>query len=207
MDLHLDFSLDPSSMDLDYLCRQTERFGWGGRVTAGHVSKLSALEPQAFEAATRRLKDAGVAVTVLPSTDLYLMGRPAEHNVPRGVTPAHKLLRGGVTCSLATNNVLNPFTPFGDGSLLRMANLYANVAQVGTPAGARDCFSMITDKAARLLNLPAYGIQEGHPADLVLLDCQSPSEAVAEIAPILAVWKRGRRTVSRQRAVLHTPGD
>ena len=51
--------------------------------------------------------------------------------MPRGVTPAHRLLAHGVNCSLATNNVLNPFTPFGDCSLVRMANLYANVAQVG----------------------------------------------------------------------------
>ena len=42
----------------------------------------------------KRLADAGVALTVLPSTDLYLMGRQHkhDHNVTRGVVPAHKLL-------------------------------------------------------------------------------------------------------------------
>ena len=98
----------------------------------------------------RRLADAGVAVTVLPATDLFLMGRDRRAHVPRGVAPAHRLLGHGVTCSLATNNVLNPFTPFGDCSLIRMANLYANIAQIGRratctpaspwsrPAGATD---------------------------------------------------------------------
>ncbi len=85
----------------------------------------------------RRLADAGVAVTVLPSTDLFLMGRAADHNVPRGVTRADRFHAHGVTCSLATNNVLNPFTPFGDCSLIRMANLYANIAQLGRRAGSR----------------------------------------------------------------------
>src|SRR5262249_33884337 len=75
--------------------------------------------------------DVGVAVTVLPATDLFLMGRDRHVHVPRGVAPAHRLLGDGVTCSLATNNVLNPFTPFGDCSLIRMAHLYANVAQIG----------------------------------------------------------------------------
>ena len=56
----------------------------------------------------------------------------------RGVVPAHKLLHRGVNCSLSTNNVLNPFTPFGDCSLVRMANIYANICQVGTrPTTAR----------------------------------------------------------------------
>ena len=36
----------------------------------------------------------------------------------------------GVNCSISTNNVLNPFTPFGDCSLIRMANLHANILQV-----------------------------------------------------------------------------
>ena len=98
----------------------------------------------------RRLADAGVAVTVLPATDLYLMGRDRDHDVPRGVTPAHRLLDYGVVCSIASNNVLNPFTPFGDCSLVRMANLYANVAQIGRPSDLASCFDMVTTLPAKL---------------------------------------------------------
>ena len=99
----------------------------------------AALPMDTFEAMAKRLADAGVALTVLPSTDLYLMGRhhKHDHNSTRGVVPAHKLLPHGVNCSLSTNNVLNPFTPFGDCSLMRMANLYANIAQVGKRADMR----------------------------------------------------------------------
>jgi hypothetical protein len=80
-----------------------------------------------------------VALTVLPSTDLYLMGRQHkhDHNVTRGVVPAHKLLHHGVNCSLSSNNILNPFTPFGDCSQMRMANLYANISRVGKKAEHR----------------------------------------------------------------------
>src|SRR5690606_19368198 len=91
IDFHLDFDLDISWMDLDEVCRQTAACRYGGRVAVGHVTKLSALPPAQLETAARRLVDAGVAVTVLPATDLFLMGRGHDHNVPRGVTPAHKL--------------------------------------------------------------------------------------------------------------------
>ncbi len=174
IDLHLDFSLDPSHLDLDEVCRMTDAVGWGGRVAIGHVTKLSALPPARVEAIGRQLAAAGVALTVLPATDLFLMGRDRDHNVPRGVTPAHRLRECGVTCSLSTNNVLNPFTPFGDCSLLRMANLYANVAQVGTPEGMAACLDMITSQSAELLGLTDYGIRRGKPADLVVLDCGVP---------------------------------
>jgi cytosine deaminase len=84
IDFHLDFDLDPSWMRLDEVMRQTERFGWGGRVAVGHATKLSAIDTQALAGIARRLAEVGVAVTVLPATDLFLMGRDHDHNVPRG---------------------------------------------------------------------------------------------------------------------------
>ena len=40
----------------------------------------------------RSLADAGVAVTVLPTTDLFLMGRNRDHSVVRGVADANLLI-------------------------------------------------------------------------------------------------------------------
>jgi cytosine deaminase len=205
IDFHLDFDLDASRMDLDEVCRQTEAYRYGGRVAVGHVTKLSALTAARFAETAKRLADAGVAVTVLPATDLFLMGRAHDHDVPRGVTNAHKLAAHGVTCSLATNNVLNPFTPYGDCSLIRMANLYANIAQAGTPAELAACFDLITASPARLMNLAGYGVAVGHPADLVVLDSTDPAMAVAEIAQPLFGIKRGRRSFTRAPAVIHAP--
>jgi hypothetical protein len=52
--------------------------------------------------------DGDVPLAVLPSTDLYLMGRHQDHKVLLGVVAAHELLYDDVNCSLSTNNVLNP---------------------------------------------------------------------------------------------------
>jgi cytosine deaminase len=205
VDFHLDFDTEPSGMTAGYVCEVTERAGWGGRVAIGHVSKLSALDSPALRDIGTRLADTGVAVTVLPSTDLFLMGAGRDHDVVRGVAPVHRLLELGVNCTLATNNVLNPFTPFGDCSLVRMANLYANIAQLGTRAGWRECLSMVTDRAGRLLRASDYGIAPGGPADLVVLDCETPEAAVQTLAPPLYGFKRGRRTFTREPVELHRP--
>jgi cytosine/creatinine deaminase len=205
IDFHLDFDIDPSWMHLDEVCRQTERHRRGGRVAVGHVTKLSAIAPEALTTIARRLADTGVGVTVLPATDLFLMGRQHTHNVPRGVAPAHRLVDHGVTCSLATNNVLNPFTPFGDCSLIRIANLYANTAQAGTESELATCFDLVTTLPARLMNLDGFGVTVGHPADIVVLDCASRTAAVAEIAPPILGMKRGRVSFSRALPVLNRP--
>ncbi|MDH2341120.1 amidohydrolase family protein [Bradyrhizobium sp. SSUT18] len=206
VDLHLDFDLDPSWWHLDEVCRQTERRNYGGRVAIGHATKLSALPPERLKSATAQLAQAGVAVTVLPATDLYLMGREVTHNAPRGLALAHKLAREGVVCSVATNNVLNPFTPFGDASLLRMANFYANVAH----ASVNDfdiCLDLVTELPARLMNLGDYGIKVGNPADLVVLDTQDSRFAIAELPDIVMGFKSGRQTFARQRPTLFSPSS
>ncbi len=205
IDMHLDFGNTPEGMTVEHVCNRTEEYGYGGRVTIGHVTQMSTLEVPEFERIAKRLADAGVAVTVLPSTDLYLMGRHQDHNVIRGVVPVHRMLRHGVNCNLSSNNVLNPFTPFGDCSLIRMANLYANICQVGQRDDKIECFNMVTQRSAKLLNLDDYGIEVGKSADLAVIDNIDQESALAELSPPLMGFKRGRMTFRREPAELLRP--
>jgi cytosine deaminase len=200
--MHLDLGDTPDGMQIEYVCDCTERYRYGGRVAVGHVTQLSTAPSAQFEAIARRLADVGVAVTVLPSTDLHLTGRSQDHSVLRGVTHAHKLLGHGVNCSLSTNNVLNPFTPYGDASLIRMANLYANVCHVSRPAELAECFAMLTTRSATLMRRDDYGIAPGNAADLVVFDCADARSAVAELVPPLFGLKDGRLTFTRPPATL-----
>jgi cytosine deaminase len=203
-DFHLDFDLNPEKSDLPFVIAETARRNYGGRVSVGHVTKLSALPPEEVQVIGRRLADAGIGLTVLPATDLFLNGRDRDHLVPRGIAPALDLRKQGVTTSIATNNVLNPFTPYGDASLIRMANLYANAAQASRDEDIEAIFSMVSDSAARLIGRE-YGLEVGMPADIVLFDAPSAVAAVREVRPALAGWKNGRKTFERPRGRLLRP--
>jgi cytosine deaminase len=202
IDLHLDVGPTADKLLVREVCDLTEQYKLGGRVTVGHMAKLSLLPPDALATIARRMADVGVAVTVLPATDLYLMGRDRDHSVVRGVADANALCEHGVNCSLSSNNVLNPATPFGDCSLIRMANMHANVLQAGQPEQLRECFSMLTDRSAKILRADDYGIAVGNPADVVVFAATSPERAIAEVAQPVAVFKRGRRTVAWDTPVL-----
>jgi cytosine deaminase len=205
IDMHLDFGNTPDDLDATLVCDLTTQYKFCGRVAIGHATKLSTLDPAGQTQIARRLADAGVAVTILPATDLFLMGRDQTYNVRRGLVDANLFVENGCNCSISTNNILNPFTPFGDCSLLRMANLHANVLQVSHAERIAETFAMLTTRSARLMNLQDYGIAIGNPADVVVIDAQSPKQAVAEIRPPLAAFKRGKRTVTRHRVELHRP--
>ncbi len=206
IDMHLDSGNSPDDMDIHLVCELTEKYGLGGRVAIGHGCKYATMPLADLKVLARRIADAGVAVTVLPATDLFMQGRDQECNVRRGLADANLLVDHGVNCSISTNNVLNPFTPMGDCSLIRMANMQANVCQIGRPHQLRECFSMLTDRSARLMNLKDYGIAVGNPADIVIVDARTPEQAVAEIKAPLAAFKGGIKTMTRLRAQLHKPG-
>jgi cytosine deaminase len=205
IDMHLDSGNSPEQMDIHLVCQLTAEYRLGGRVTVGHMCKLSTMPLGDLRVLARRIADAGVAVTVLPATDLFMMGRDQDYGVRRGVADVNLLVEHGVNCSLSTNNVLNPFTPYGDASLLRMANLQANVCQISGVGRLRDCFAMLTERSARLMNLRDYGIKLGNPADIVVLDATTPEQAVAEICQPLAVFKHGLRTLTCLPPELHRP--
>lgn len=196
VDFHTDFDLAPSGAHLPLILDEAERRGHTGRIACGHVTKLAAWEAKAVDAIAPRLAAANIGVITLPATDLFLLGREFTGLVPRGLAPLERLRGKGTAVALATNNVLNPFTPYGDGNLMRIANLYANVAQLSRDDDLAAAFDMVSSAAAAMMGRP-YGIAVGGTADLVLFDATSPTEAVRRVAPPLRGWKLGRESFAR----------
>jgi cytosine deaminase len=159
------------------------------------VTKLTTFPLEQQKVIARRLANAGIALTVLPATDVFLSGRDQTSNIRRGVVDGNMLIEEGANATLGTNNVMNAFTPFGDCSLLRMANFYAHIVQVSSDDQIRTCWEMLTTRPARMLNLRDYGIAVGNPADIVVFDATDPVQAIREIRQPLLAFKRGRQTL------------
>lgn len=51
----------------------------------------------------------------------------------------------------------------------------------GTLKDIAACFDLVTTQPAKLMNLRAYGMAVGNPADLIVLDCESAVMALAAI--------------------------
>jgi len=206
VDFHLDGGYDVDDLDYPQVCEITDRIGWQGRVAFGHGSKFSCMPVKQQAAVGKRLSESGVSLAVLPATDLFNGGRHMEHSVMRGVTDANTLIENGANCTISTNNVLNPFTPYGDCSLTRIANLYANIVQREDPHDLGVCFDMITERAAQLMRIADYGVEVGKAADLVVWNEASPADIIAKCALPLAGFKRGRRIFTRELPTVERPG-
>ena len=172
LDFHADVADDPAMLTCDYIAEQTIARGLEGRVTLGHLCTLDVLEPDHRRRVIDLLREARISVISLPATEMHVKGRADLRRTWRGVTRLGELRAAGVNVALSTNNIVNPFTPYGHPDLLRQA--------------------LVAAIAARAIGLPDYGLAEGCRADLVVLDARDPAQAITEQAEKLWVIKAGK---------------
>jgi cytosine/creatinine deaminase len=192
LDFHADSSDDPAMLTSDYIAEQTIARGFQGRVTLGHLGTLDALAPAHRARVIDRLRAAEIHVISLPATELHVKGRGDAQRTWRGVTRLAELRAAGVNVAISTNNIVNPFTPYGHPDLLRQALVAAMAAHLGNLDQLAWLLDLITVNPARAIGLTDHGLVEGRRADLVVLDARDPAQAVTEQVEKLFVLKGGR---------------
>lgn len=201
IDLHQDFSDEADDMSIEYLCHKTIKEGYQGRVSVGHLTALHALTPEKLAPIIALMAEAQISVMALPATDLHLGARNDAYNVRRAVTPIRKLRDGGVNVCIATNNIRNAFTPYGNGDIVQTAMLAIPVAHLGGADDLPTVLPMITDHPAKAIGLKDYGVFVGAKADVVLLDTKVKNDAIIDIPERLYVIKDGKVTVESHKEV------
>jgi cytosine deaminase len=111
--------------------------------------------------------------------------------VRRGITRVRDLLEAGVPVCCGSDNIQDPFNPFGRGDLLLVANLLAHAAHLGSPTEQAAVLESITLAPAAALGLPDYGLAPGCAADLVVLDSLDPQTVLATVPARRYVIKGG----------------
>ena len=210
VDMHADFADDTSDgryAMAPFIARTTIERGYAGRVTLGHMTSLGHLAGSARDELLGLLAEAGIAVVMLPHTDLHLGGRNDASDVRRGLAPLHALWDAGVTTGFSSNNVRNAFTPYGNADMLETGLFLAQTAHVASPDELRRVVEMATTVAADIVGVSAtYGLRVGAAADLVVLDATDPVTALLDRAPRRYVLKRGQVVAETERTVtLHQP--
>ncbi len=199
LDFHADSSDDPTMLTCDYIAQQTRARGMQGHVTLGHLCTLDVLEPDHRARVIEQLHDAELHTVSLPATESHVKGRTDVCRTWRGVTRIEELRAAGVNVALSTNNIVNPFTPYGHPDLLRQALVAAMTAHLGNLDQLAWLLELVTTNPARALGLQDYGLAEGCQADLVVLDAATPAQAITEQVEKLWVCKAGRMVVRNTR--------
>ncbi len=196
LDFHADFGDNPDDLryrSIDYIIEKTIKEGYQGRVTVGHMTSLSSIDPALLKDTIARMAKAGINIVPLPATDMYLSGRGDVNKVRRGVINPKPFVEGGVNVAFSSNNIRNAFTPFGRGDLLMIGSLFEHAAQLGSISDQKLLLRMITENAAKILRISdKYGLAVGKQADLVVLGTKAVSDVFLDVPVRKYVIKRGK---------------
>ncbi|MER7759998.1 cytosine deaminase [Streptomyces sp. NPDC097619] len=199
IDAHCDETDDEQSRFVEVLAALALRSGLRDRVTASHTTAMGSYNGSYAHRLQGLLVRSGIGLVCNPFANLNLQGRFDDHPKRRGLTRVKELLGAGCPVAFGHDDVMDPWNPLGTGNPLQtvLAGVYA--AQLTGPEEIDTAFSMVTDRAARVLGLgEGYGLVAGRPANFLLLPADSPFDAVRrQVAP--------RYVVSRGRVLAETP--
>src|SRR5439155_19392924 len=127
----------------------------------------------------RLLARAHVNVVANPFDNVVLQGRFDTYPKRRGITRVKELLAAGVNVSLGHDSIMDPWFPLGRGDMLAAAQLALFLCQMSGYDEINNTLNLITTNAARTLRIEdSYGIEEGKPADFLILDTNTAFDAL-----------------------------
>jgi cytosine/creatinine deaminase len=193
IDCHCDETDDPLSRFTEVMAADTLQQGWQGRVTASHCTALHSYDNAYAFKLMRLLAQAQVNVVANPFDNAVLQGRFDTYPKRRGITRVKELLATGVNVALGHDSIMDPWFPLGRGDMLAAAQLALFLCQMTGYDEIEQMLDLITINAARTLRIQDhYGIEEGKPANFLVLDAASAFDALRLIPARLSVFKSGR---------------
>ena len=192
VDMHCDESDDPWSRHIETLVFETQRLGLQGRVTGSHLTSMHSMDNYYVSKLLPLMAEAQVHAVANPLINITLQGRHDSYPKRRGLTRIREMLEHGITVALGHDCVMDPWYAMGSHDMLEVAHMAVHVGQLTGMTERQAMFRAITEDAARVLELPGYGLASGCHADLVVLQASDVLEALRLRPPRSYVVRRGR---------------
>jgi cytosine deaminase len=191
VDMHCDESDDPLSRHIEHLAYEAGRTGLGAKVTGSHLTSMHSMDNYYVTKLLPLMAESGVQAICNPLINIHLQGRQDTYPKRRGLTRVPELLRAGVNVAFGHDCVMDPWYPMGSHDMLEVAHMGAHCLQMLGASQLGDIFSMVTTRAAEVMQLEDYGIEVGKKANFVVLQARSVLDAIRLKPARLAVFREG----------------
>ncbi|KAI6715528.1 hypothetical protein JHW43_001881 [Diplocarpon mali] len=189
LDFHIDYNLDPKQPSmigetLQLLHTLKWPSNWNHHrhrsVVFGHCTRLTLFSDSQWLTMRDKIKGLPVAFVGLPTSDLFMMGRPAKDEESgqrvRGTLQVLDVIQKyGLNAAIGINNVGNAFTPHGSCDPLSLASFGVGVYQAATKQEMDLLLQCVSNRAklAIGIELPVsceIDMDVGDPADLIVFN-------------------------------------
>ncbi len=170
---------DSNLTSIMYLASKSIKHGWQGRVTAQHARAMALYQEPTFRKLVSLMQKGGVSLVSDPQTG------PLHARV-------NDLRAAGVPVALGQDDIADAYYPFGRNNMLEVGFLGCHLLWMTNFDQMEEIYDMITVDAARALGIKDFEMEEGNPANLVVLTQESVWKALWEHEAPMAVIKDGK---------------
>ena len=187
IDMHIDESESEEDQTLEYYADKAKDYRVN--MVASHCCSLSVIDDVKARKIIQKVKEAGISIVTLPSTNLYLLGRNGYPKT-RGLTRVNQLLDSSVQVLYGSDNIRDPFNPFGNANILEIGYILVHADHLGSIDMLNQVFDMCSQRPKKILG-DTTGLFVGSNADIVVHDARSPIDAIISHKKPLYVIKNG----------------
>ena len=175
LDLHADENMRPESSDLEHLADIALRDNLAHQMNASHCVALSTRSETDIDRIAAKVSAAGITVTALPQTNLFLQERGVSTRPARAITPIHRLQQAGVVIAAGADNLQDPFNLMGRGDPLEIASLL----MVSAHSTADQSVQMVSSNAHKAVHGVTSSLSVGQPANFIAIPATNIRESIA----------------------------
>jgi cytosine deaminase len=188
IDIHLHDKGELGAWQIDRIADYTQGSGLQGRVMISHAYCLGMIPDWRLEKIGRRLADLQISL---------MTSAPAETPIP----PVQPLTEMGLTVCCGSDGIRDSWSPVGNGDMLERAFFTAYKYDWGRDSEFALALDCATHHAARAIGLGNYGLATGNRADFLMVDAETPGDAVCRRPQARRVVRAGRLVAEDGRLV------
>ena len=193
IDVHCDETDDPQSRHVQLLNALVMIEDIGARSTASHTCSFGSADDAYAFRMMGLFEQSGMNFIALPTENAYLQGRQDTYPKRRGLTRVKEFWENGINISFGQDSINDPWYPAGNGNMMNILDNGIHLAQTMSLPQLDVCLDFITFNGAKTLNIEdQYGIEVGKAANFLVLDADTPFEAVRQRADVLASIRNGK---------------
>ena len=179
VDVHCDEMDDEQSRYLEVLATKAWERSLGPRTVAAHTCAMGSYNNAYTTKLFRALLESKINFNSCPTESVHLQGRAEYYPKRRGVTRIRELTEAGMNVALGQDSIADPWYPIGVGDLLRVLEMGIHIEHLMGYKDLSKCLDFISQNGAKNLCIEdVYGIEEGKPANFILLDGKDDYDVV-----------------------------
>lgn len=205
IDVHCDETDDDQSRFLELLAALAYMNDIGHLTTASHTCSFGSVNNAYAFKLMKLLKQSKVNFIACPTENIYLQGRQDTYPKRRGLTRVKELNDAKINVCFAQDSMSDPWYPLGNGNMMMILDHGIHIAQMMSFEEIDNALDLITTNGAITMNIQEqYGIEEGKPANFIVLNAKSEFEAICERAGVLASIRNGKTLFWKEPEIIKT---